>query len=224
MKKLLILIFIALPISAFSQLFEGGIEVGFCGSQIDGDGRGGYSKLSPSLLVYSQLNFHQKLSLSAGVGFLEKGARNMVNENYNVSLYYAEIPVLLNWRPFTKDFIFPKLEKFNFTWGLVLGYLIKGTYNDNGFIQTEKELGLHKFDFYLYSSLNYKFSNRLSIHFVHNYSLIPVRNDNLNDCYTTNFFYGIINGFNISANGCWWNNTIRCSIQYRLYTNEKIEK
>jgi hypothetical protein len=56
MKKALIVLYIVLPISLFSQLFDGGLQLGLTGSQIDGDGLGGNKKIFVSPLVYSQIN------------------------------------------------------------------------------------------------------------------------------------------------------------------------
>ncbi|MCK5536472.1 MAG: PorT family protein [Bacteroidales bacterium] len=122
MKKITVLFGIVLfsTFSVFSQLFEGGLQIGLNATQIDGDELGGYNH--PALLaggfveVSPKQGFHVELGLKYG----GKGATqslNRVPSGYSrtkVSLHYIEIPVIAS-----QQF----LRKYDVQIGLLGNYL-----------------------------------------------------------------------------------------------------
>lgn len=219
MKKLFLIIFIVLPISLFSQLFEGGIQVGLTGSQIDGDGLGGYRKIFLSPVVYSQLNL-KKISILSGVGYIMKGAREMKSPIfYDVTLNYAEVPLLFTFSLFRNDTIFKFLKNVDFTAGIVYGYLIGGNFNTSGANLNINQLNIRKSDYYYWLSANYKLSSKLKIQIVYNYSIFTIDKLPFDLKIYSNMFNRTI--YNIYTPWFWWNRTIRLNLQIKMFSSNK---
>lgn len=219
MKKILAIIFIVLPIRIFCQLFDGGVQVGLTGSQIDGDALGGYKKIFFSPFVYSQLNLN-KISILSGVGYIMKGAREMKSPIFHdVTLHYAEIPLLFTFKMFKNDTIFNFFDKVDFTVGLLYGYLIDGNINNSGAIVNIFQTDIRKSDFYYWLSINYKLSSKLKIQFVYNYSLFTVNKEPFSLKIYSNMLNRAI--YNIYTPWLWWNRTIRLNFQIKLFSTKK---
>ena len=111
MKKTLFIILCTFPLFTFAQsgkknFFEGGILLGLNADQVDGDKLFGYHKLALNagvvggFPIYSR-NFFINFELLYSV----KGSRSTpgevnqnLNENYELTLRYADVPVYLQYR------------------------------------------------------------------------------------------------------------------------------
>jgi hypothetical protein len=210
MKKILILIISLLPIISYAQLFEGAIIGGMTASQIDGDGQGGYHKIGFSTDIIAKLNINKKWKIISGVGIVTKGARSPFKYSYDIKkLSYAEIPI---WT----EYIFSK--KFSFYFGLNYGYLING-YEETTYARfNAQDLNLLKHEISTFFSANLKISNNLSILISHNYSILPI--NKYNNVLTKNIFiYYIL--YNQQLHPLWWNNSLRLSLQYKIFSIKK---
>lgn len=214
MKKIIILIiFTILSSEINAQLFEGGIDFGLAASQIDGDQMGGYHKPGISIKFYSLLNISKTLSLTSGVGYVGKGAHNQPKATYfSTSLHYAEIPVILNIKPY---------DKLSFSAGLNYGYLIRGMQKTASGDYREDELNLRKSDLSTFFSLNYALTDRTTVKFAYNYSLMPVTKfqNSTPRVFRNVFIYYFLT--NRPSAGTWWNNTIRVTFQYKIFWSGK---
>ena len=214
MKKIFILIIFTLTtLTTNAQLFEGGIDAGITASQIDGDQRGGYNKIGISIKFYSLLNISKTLSLTSGVGFATKGARNSPKTSYfSTSLHYAEIPLIVNIKPY---------DKLSFSGGLNYGYLIYGIGKTASGDYREEELNLRKSDLSTYFSLNYSLTKKTTVKFAYNYSLMPVTKfqNTTSRVFRNVFLYYLLT--NRPSMGTWWNNSIRVTFQYKIIWSGK---
>ncbi|MDR0872953.1 MAG: PorT family protein [Prevotellaceae bacterium] len=101
MKKLTLLICALLALAANAQNFRGGAFAGVSVSQIDGDRCSGYYQ--PGLIIGASVDraLSEKFSLAMELKFLQKGAREIVQETdryYKVRLNYIQVPVLAQYR------------------------------------------------------------------------------------------------------------------------------
>ncbi len=206
-----ILGFIFFPIiTSAQQVFEGGLMAGITGSQIDGDGMGGYHKIGVSADIYAKLVFNKKWGMISGVGYAGKGAMSDIKYQYLVtSFHYAEIPI---W------FEYNALDKFSFTGGLTVGYLIRGYQKTSGITFDEKDLKLLKMEYSTYFSVNYKLSDRLSLNLVHTYSILPI--NEYSNIFTKNFIIYLIQ-YGHQPHPLWYNRSIRLSIQYKIFKSKR---
>lgn len=170
MKKILFAIIFLSSISLNAQLFQGGVELGIIGSQIDIDGYGGYHKLGPSFLTFTTVQLTETSSITSGVGYAIKGANT---RDANFGIHYAEIPFLLNIAP--KNF-----KNITFSFGLVYGYLITANIDFGSYLISD----LRKSEFSYQASLNYKLGDKLTAKFGSNYSLIPITKDSPVFCFS----------------------------------------
>jgi len=104
MKQITLIILLNLIfISSFSQEFSGGLLLGVCGSQIDGDDQFKYKK--PGLIAGAFVSkpFSERTALKIETYYIGKGA--VLNNNlpdgtsiqvFNTTLHYVEMPFLFN--------------------------------------------------------------------------------------------------------------------------------
>ncbi len=215
MNRFIIFIFIFAAISANGQLFEGGIDFGLIASQVDGDDHGGYHQAGITALFYSTLNLSEKTSISSGVGYAKKGAHSgLKQEFFSTRLYYAEIPVFLNIKPFTR---------INFSAGLVYSYLFNGNLLTNYSTTNQEDLNLRNYELSYTFSLNYILSERFTIKFTDNYSLMPITKPFSGTRYSNNLLLYYFFAANSSTVPAWWNNNVRISLQYKIFWSGKNE-
>lgn len=106
-----ILCFLLLSSSVYSQKFSAGLFAGLSTSQVSGDRSGGFNKIG--LLaggnVMTRLSAHFDIEME--MMFIQKGSRKPYDtENsdftyYRMSVNYVEVPVLINYN-YSKDIIF----------------------------------------------------------------------------------------------------------------------
>lgn len=195
-----------------AQLFEGGIDFGLAASQIDGDDFGGYHHSGLSFSAYSLLNVTKTLSLTSGVGYIGKGAHSGLKSTYfATNLHYAEVPLLLNIKPY---------DKLSFSVGFTLGYLFRGIHKTTFGNFREDDLSLRKTDFSSYLSVNYALSERMTVKFVSNYNMLPITKPYSSGCWATNVLFTYFFR-NLPANPCWWNNSLKVTFQYKIFWSGK---
>lgn len=108
MKKLLFPFFLGLMLlscqTAFSQSFNAGLIAGATFSQVDGDKYFGYHKLGFTVGGHVNLPISEHFALQMELKYTLMGAHSSVKEvteysyyPYNLSLNYAEIPLMLQY-------------------------------------------------------------------------------------------------------------------------------
>lgn len=85
------------------RLIDAGPVIGFNASQVDGDLYAGFYKFGINAGAAANINFNQQWSLGFEILFSQKGAHSNFSENntndvYNLTLNYAEIPVMINYK------------------------------------------------------------------------------------------------------------------------------
>ena len=211
MKFFISVFLLLLPFLSISQVFDGGVIAGLSASQIDGDKAGGYNKPGFAVMGYADWLVKPNWKIFSGIGYVQKGAHsNSKIEYFSTYLHYAEIPLLVEYQAF---------DKMSFSVGLAYGYLIKGGQKTSFGDLDEKDLDLLRSEFSSYLVLNYKINNRLSVNFVDNYSLVPI-NENTSNFLRTNLFVYYIFMHKQGIYPYWWNNTLRLTLQYKIYWTE----
>jgi opacity protein-like surface antigen len=169
LKYFCFLILLTLPISTYSQQFEGGFFGGFSASQIDGDTYSGYNKLGFTSGAYATRELTRNLNLKLEFRYIQKGANKKVTENSmsidKTKLQYAEIPLLLQY--FYNKEIF--LEG-----GLIPEFLLASAEDfGDGYIDPTNPF--HRFSLEGALGAGYFISNHIAIGARYSYSLLPAR-------------------------------------------------
>ncbi|MFM2224925.1 MAG: hypothetical protein RJA07_1127 [Bacteroidota bacterium] len=111
MKRYLLIILFTFPLFTFAQsknnFFEGGLLLGFNGSQVDGDKLYGFHKVGLNAGAFGTFPiFRKNIFIQFELLYSQKGSRMTSNEifnnpnpnaNYYLTLNYAEIPILLSY-------------------------------------------------------------------------------------------------------------------------------
>jgi hypothetical protein len=101
MQRILICLLFLLPLTGFSQKFNGGVLLGGNVSQVDGDTYDGYHKagFQAGAFVYLRVSPHSSFQME--MEYFQKGSRRASNpdsgagdNSYLLRIHYLEIPVL----------------------------------------------------------------------------------------------------------------------------------
>lgn len=175
MKHFLFIVILVLvfPFQGRAQTFNAGILAGINGSQISGDGYGGFNKAGLLIGVYSNIDVSPNLNLQFELNYSEKGSRrNPDTENGDTDFFllrldYIEVPIMARWN----------LKKFRFEAGVYYSQLISEYIEDeNGPFSIPPQLNqFTAYDFGGLFGINYNFTEHLIINWRYNNSFIPVR-------------------------------------------------
>jgi hypothetical protein len=170
MKKIFFLqLLIGISLFSYSQQFEGGVLLGFTGSQIDGDGRAGYNKLGLEGGGFVRRQFSKRFAWQMELKYIGKGATQPTNPDnptiYNVSLHYIELPLLLQFRI---------SEKTSVEAGIAAAYLFSSS-NDLGLGPEAPNPPFNKYDFPWIGGISYFFTDKFSVNVKFSYSIVPIR-------------------------------------------------
>jgi len=191
-------------LTSTAQVFKPGLIAGISGSQIEGDGYGGYDKIGFIAGGFVKSDLSEKLSAQFEIYFINKGSFDALHpdkgdfDSYKVNLSYIEIPVALQYNQ----------KQFTFEAGLYLGKLI-GTpriYDEIGerFVY---QYPFKSFDFGGLLGISYHLNEHFILNLRSKNSLIPIRDfPNLDQG-------GIFN--NLLQNG-WYNVDLNFSIRYEF--------
>ncbi len=167
MRKFFVLIFILCSFSVFSQRFEGGIFLGACGSQIDGDANAGYNKAGFIGGAFVALPLNEKWFSKVEVKYIGKGSHILDDEGqtiFKIKLHYVEMPLLA---------VFQYNSRFSFEAGIAESYLIKAYFEDIGGETEENEL-YKNFETSFLTGINFHFSTSWAANLRFQYSLFPI--------------------------------------------------
>jgi len=103
MKRFFYILFLILPLTGFSQKFNGGILLGGDISQVDGDNYGGYTKFGflGGGLVSLRVSRHSSFQME--IEYIQKGSRinadtlTNLGTTYLMRFHYLEVPLLYQY-------------------------------------------------------------------------------------------------------------------------------
>ena len=81
-----------------AQNVGGGLTAAVVGSQIDGDGYGGYNKAGYSLGGFAWYDFNEKWSLMPEITINNRGSREVVNGYAQYNMNVIDVPLLMRYR------------------------------------------------------------------------------------------------------------------------------
>lgn len=218
-KNILLLLFLIAGFSGFAQRFDGGVLLGFNGSQVKGDSYSGYNK--PGLLagLFIQTELSPAFFAGMELKYSQKGARKRMQSNtlqttdysiyttedpdvsaqekYIMRLGYIDLPVYFGYR--TNDLI-------SIIGGASFGYLLHSAEFDNyGKFPPSAETEFKSFDLQAFAGLQLDIFENLKVDLRIAYSLLPIRDTPISAPY-----YWVGNQFN---------NVISLAVYYRLNMN-----
>jgi len=154
-----------------SSTFKLDLHAGLAGTQVQGDGLGGFDKLGlmGGLGIHTELA--EKFDLGFEINFVQKGSVKRANpeagdySEYKMSLGYIQVPVYLKY---------DVTDKIAFTGGPAIGVLIGSKEEDmNGEIPIQTEF--NPFEVAVIIGVRYAISEALSAGIRLDQSLLPIR-------------------------------------------------
>lgn len=206
MRNYLIIIFALSSLSLSGQTFKAGLLAGFSGSQIEGDGYGGYNKLGFVAGGFTNVGLNEKWSTQMEIYFINKGSfkaakpsKGIYNQFY-LNMNYIEIPVAFRY----------KYNKFKFEIGPYLAKFLSFKFKDE-FGEREQPFvnyPINSFDFGGFVGVNYNLTEKIIFNLRSKNSLIPFRNYQSFDQQI-----GILNKL---FNNGWYHVDINFTIRYQF--------
>jgi hypothetical protein len=172
MKRLIVLtVILCCSFMVRCQSFHGGLLAGFTATQVDGDSYGGYNKGGFQGGVFVNRSFGDIFMLQMEIKYIGKGARKPVTSDdpavYNLTLNYAEIPVLGALKV-------KQLGSVEF--GLEPAYLFSAKGEDSGGpLPSDYLVSFNKFDISTLIGLNIKVFPKLFLNLRYSYSIVSIR-------------------------------------------------
>ena len=191
-------------ISCSSQVFKTGLIVGISGSQIEGDGYGGYDKIGVIAGGFVNTDLSEKLSTQFEIYFINKGSFDALHpdkgdyDSFKVNLNYIEIPLSIRY----------KHGNFMLEAGLYLGKLVgTPTLSDENGEVFVTQYPFKSFDFGGLLGIYYHLNDHFILNLRSKNSLIPIRD-----------FPNLDHGgfFNYLLNNGWYNVDLNFSIRYEF--------
>jgi hypothetical protein len=170
-KKHITLLFIAVLLSfttvlAQQSTFKGGLTLGICPTQIDGDQNGGFNKLGITGGGYVYTNVSEKTSFQLEMNYIQKGSKKKSTKTdfttWAIRLNYIEIPLIYKVQH----------KKLYYQFGLSYARLINQKFIDL-FQKNEDQFKKQELAYNL--GLSYPLSDKLIFETRYSRSLIPVR-------------------------------------------------
>ncbi len=96
--------FLLLTLSSGAQNFNAGLVGGLSGTQLDGDGLGGYNKLGIYAGAFVNRAINDRLSWQFEMAYSQKGSRRVIKPEtldegpwIRLQMHYIDVPLLLIW-------------------------------------------------------------------------------------------------------------------------------
>ena len=81
MKKFLVIVLFIIPVMTLAQRFKGGVLLGICASQVDGDTYGGFDKVGLQGGVFVNTKFTKYWGAQMEIQYNAKGARKKTSND-----------------------------------------------------------------------------------------------------------------------------------------------
>jgi hypothetical protein len=190
---------------ASAQVFKPGLIAGISGSQIEGDGYGGYNKLGFIAGGFVSTEFSEKIGAQFEIYFINKGSFDPANpekgdyDQFKVNINYIEIPLVINY----------DVEIVKFEAGIYLAKIL-------GTPKLEDEFGpifvyqypFKPYDFGWLIGSSYQLNKSFSFNLRAKSSIIPIR-----DFENTDQGFGLLNTL---FNQGWYNLDLNFSVRYHF--------
>ena len=169
----------------FAQSFSGGLLLGVCGSQIDGDEQFKYKK--PGLLAGAWVSrpISEYLDLKIETYYVGKGAVKNVDgpegsviQEFNTSLHYVEMPFLLNINVHTK---------IDVALGIAPSYLFAHKLTRYKQLVDKSLYDMNSFDYQGMGQIDLFLTEKLSSSLRLSYSIFDIRGEDVSTWYNNNF-------------------------------------
>ncbi|TXB67208.1 PorT family protein [Vicingus serpentipes] len=205
MKFLLSFLFILIfPIFINAQVFNAGVMLGISGSQVEGDGYGGYNKLGFIAGGFANTEFSDKVSTQLEIYYINKGSQKNPRpdkgdvEAFNLNINYIEIPISFRYH----------YKKFIFEGGLYASKFLSYSMSDQFGERDTGNYPFKSFDFGGFFGINYKINDNFIFNLRSKNSLIPIRDFNNFDQQI-----GILNKL---FNRGWYSLDLNFSVRYQF--------
>jgi hypothetical protein len=166
------------------QNFKGGILLGVCGSQIDGDDQYGYKKPGLVLGAFVIRPFTDKSSLKIETYYIGKGAvkndelpDGITLQVFNTSLHYVEMPFLFDYK---------LLPKLNIAIGIAPSYLFAHRLTTFKSTVPKELYEIASFDIQPMGQVEFFLTDHIRSSIRLSYSAFDIRNEELSTWYNNN--------------------------------------
>lgn len=203
----LLILFLLSSLFTNAQVFNAGVMVGISGSQVEGDGYGGYNKLGFIVGGFTNTEISEKLSTQLEIYFINKGSKKIPHPDKNdfdafdLNINYIEVPVSLRYH----------FNKFLFEGGLYASKFLSYSMSDEFGERNTGDYPFKSFDFGGFLGINYKINNNFIFNLRSKNSLTPIR-----DFENYDQQIGILNKL---FNRGWYSLDLNFSIKYQFSKN-----
>lgn len=205
MKKLFAFALFLTIYSSFSaQVFKVGAIAGLSGSQVEGDGYGGYNKLGFIVGGFTNVSLSEKFSTQFEIYYINKGSQRNPNtsqgdvDEFHLNINYIELPLVLRYH----------YKKFIFETGIYYSKFLNYTMSDEFGEINADPFPFKSYDFGTFLGINYKLNDHFMFNLRSKNSLLPIR-----DFQNYDQQIGILNQL---FNRGWYNLDLNFSIRYQF--------
>lgn len=181
--------------------------LGISGSQVEGDGYGGYNKLGFIVGGFTNTEFSEKVSTQLEIYYINKGSKKNPHPDegdydaFSLNINYIEVPISLRYH----------YKKFIFEGGLYASKFLSYSMSDEFGERNTGGYPFKSFDFGGFLGINYKINNNFIFNLRSKNSLIPIR-----DFENYDQQIGILNKL---FNRGWYSLDLNFSIKYQFSKN-----
>jgi hypothetical protein len=188
MKKVIgVLLFIMGFLTGFGQEFSGGLLLGVCGSQIDGDDQFKYKKAGLVVGAYVSRPFSEKSSLKIETYYIGKGAvknnelpDGTTLQEFNTTLHYIEMPFLFDYQ---------LLNSIHIAVGIAPSYLFAHRLTSFRAVVSKDLYELSSFDIQPMGQVDFYLTDHISASLRISYSAFDIRKEELSTWYNNNLSF-----------------------------------
>ena len=204
MRALLIIGALFMTLSGSAQVFKSGLMAGISGSQVEGDGYGGYKKMGFIVGGFANTDLSEKMTLQFEVYFINKGSFDPARPSkgdvdmFKLNTNYVEVPLAL----------FYHYDRWDFEGGFYLAKFLSYSLEDEFGPRDINQFPIKSFDFGGFLGIGYHIHERLILNIRSKNSLVPFR-----DFQNFDQNIGLLNKL---FNNGWYHVDINFSLRYQF--------
>lgn len=203
-RLILITLFLSFGLTSSAQVFKAGLIGGIAGSQIEGDGYGGYNKIGFIAGGFTNVDLSENWSTQFEIYYIGKGSFDAAHPDkgdydmFRVKIHYIEIPVTLRYH----------FKKFKFEIGAYVSKFLTYSVEDEFGARDINRYPFENFDVGVLFGLNYDVTEKIIVNFRSTNSVLPVR-----DFENQDQTVGTLN--QLFSRG-WYNLSLNFSVRYQF--------